>query len=76
MEAREISDDDWKTRVFPIVCFSIDLCVRFSERMRSVMRSFGMIFFFFLWQRMDGIFFFFLKCGSGRIELLVRALRL
>ena len=42
-----MSDDDRKTWVFPIVGFSIDLCVQFSERMRSMMRSFGMDFFFF-----------------------------
>ena len=43
-----MSDDDRKTWVFPIVGFSTDLCVQFSERMRSMMRSFGMDFFFFL----------------------------
>jgi hypothetical protein len=44
--------------------WSTDLCDQFFKKMRFVVRGFWMDFFFFL------------KCGSGRIELLVKALEL
>ena len=62
-----MSDDDRKTWVFPIVGFSTDLCVRFSERMRSMMRRFGMDFFFFFFVAENGWdFFFFFWVAEAR----------
>ena len=64
MGARAGLDCDRVTGVLPILMGGTSICDQFSEKERFVVRCFG-------WN-----FFFFLKCRSGRIELLVRALGL
>ena len=64
MGARAGLDCDRVTGVLPILMGGTGICDEFSEKERFVVRSF-----------LD-FFFFFLKYGSGRIELLVRALGL
>ena len=62
------------TVVLLIFGLSTNMYKQIFKKMRFVVRGLlDGIFFFFLWQRMDGIF---LKCRSKRIELLVRALGL
>ena len=67
MAARLLAEDDRKTWVFPIIGFSTDLCVQFSEKNEIYDEELWNGYFFLCGREWMGCFFFFC-CGSKRLN--------